>query len=268
MLSKLLKHEFRATGRILLPLYVLLALSTGLFCVTMRINQSYDFRALTAFRGLVAFVFGLTMVGAGVVTLALMVYRFYKNYMTDEGYLMFTLPVSASQLIWSKLIVALVWSAVTALAVLAAGALAVVTQPSWAEDILPGLRMMWGQLFSQITGGQLVSFLVEFLLLALFSALGSYLMFYAAIALGHSFPNHKAFLSVIFYLAFTIGLQTVASFGGVYGISAAAEHGLFSGDPAVWVHSLSLSGVAVALLTAVVFYVVTCFTLKKRLNLQ
>lgn len=268
MLSRLIKHEFRATGRILLPLYALLAVSTALFCVTMRLNSSYDIRALAVFRGLVAFVFGLTIVGAGIVTLALMVYRFYKNYMTDEGYLMFTLPVSTSQMIWSKLIVAMVWSAATALAVLAAGALAVVSQPFWAQELLPDLRLMWDYLFSQITGAQLALYIAELVLLTVFSALSSYLMFYAAIALGHSFANHKVFLSVVFYIAFTMGLQTVASFGGVYGISAAAKNGFFSADPRVWIHSLSLGGVAVAALTAVVFYVVTYFTLKKRLNLQ
>ena len=37
MLSKLLKHEFRATARVMLPVYVLLAVSTGLFCLSMRI---------------------------------------------------------------------------------------------------------------------------------------------------------------------------------------------------------------------------------------
>ena len=49
-----------------------------------------------------------------LLTLVLMVYRFYKNLMTDEGYLMFTLPVSRSQLIWSKLMVALAWGVLSA----------------------------------------------------------------------------------------------------------------------------------------------------------
>ena len=37
MLSKLLRHEFRATGRILLPLYLLLFVTAGLFHVSMRL---------------------------------------------------------------------------------------------------------------------------------------------------------------------------------------------------------------------------------------
>ena len=37
------------------------------------------------------------------------VIRFYKNFFTDEGYLMFTLPVKTSDLILSKTLVAVIW---------------------------------------------------------------------------------------------------------------------------------------------------------------
>ena len=267
MLSKLLKHEFRATGRILLPIYLLLAVSTGLFCLTMNIDQTANYRALSIFRGLVVFAFFVTIFGAGIVTLALMVYRFYKNYMTEEGYLMFTLPVTTGQLIWSKVIVALVWTLVTSLATMAALTLAVVASPGWTF-YFPDFRELWQQLLSQVSGGQVAAFILEFVAIVLFAILGSYLMFYAAIALGHSFANHKIFLSVVFYLAFSIAMQTVFSFGGIYGLIAAGENGYFSGDPLVWIHQLSLVAVGSTLLIAAVFYVVTHLMLKMRLNLQ
>ena len=267
MLSKLLKHEFRATARVMLPVYVLLAVSTGLFCLSMRIDPTYELRALTVFRSLMGFIFGVTIIGTGIVTLALMVYRFYKNYMTDEGYLMFTLPVSTTQLLWSKLIVALVWSIVTALAVMAAALLTMVSE-GILGGLLPDLRTIWSYLLSQLTTGQLVSFGVEFMVLIIISSLGSYLMFYAAISLGHSFANHKLLLSVVFYLAFSVGMQTIASFGGVFGIIAISEDGFFLDDPAIWVQRLALGGIGVALVIAVVFYVVTHLMLKKRRNLQ
>ena len=38
MLSKLLRHEFRATGRIMLPVYALLLVS----CVASMINATYS----------------------------------------------------------------------------------------------------------------------------------------------------------------------------------------------------------------------------------
>mgnify|MGYP006988889638 CR=1 FL=1 len=55
------------------------------------------------------------IVAAVVMTVVLMVSRFYRNLLRNEGYLMFTLPVSAHALVWSKLIVSLVWFLLTAL---------------------------------------------------------------------------------------------------------------------------------------------------------
>lgn len=266
MLSKLLKHEFRATARILLPVYLLLAASTGLFCLTMLLSdKGPDLWALSVFRGLVIAAFVITIIGAGLVTLALMVYRFYKNYMTDEGYLMFTLPATTGELIWSKLIVAMVWSVITFLAVAAALALAVTVIPF--VD-LSGLRETLDYLLSQLSGGQIAAYIAEGAATALFSTLRSFLMFYAAIALGHSFANHKILLSVVFYIGFSIALQTATSFGGVFGIISAAESDFFSGDPLIWTHTLSVLSIAAALVLTAVFYLVTHFCLKKRLNLQ
>ena len=266
MLSKLLKHEFRATGRILLPVYLLLAASTGLFCLTMLLSEKGpDSVAMNIFRVLVIFVFVVTIIGASLITVALMVYRFYKNYMTDEGYLMFTLPATTDQLIWSKLLVAMVWTVVTFLVIAAALALAATTLPFLD---LSGLRELLDELSPYLSTGQIVLHVAEGVVSALLSSLRTFLMFYAAIALGHSFANHKILLSVVFYIGFSIALQTVSSFGGVYGLIAASESDIFSGDPEGWTHTLSAGSIVISLLLAVGFYLLTRFCLKKRLNLQ
>ena len=44
----------------------------------------------------------------------LIVVRYYKNFFTDEGYLTFTLPVSRTSLLNSKILMALIWLAATA----------------------------------------------------------------------------------------------------------------------------------------------------------
>ncbi len=69
-----------------------------------------------------SFVFSLALIAAVVTTIVLMILRFYRNLMTDEGYLMFTLPVSTTELICSQLIVRS-WSFSGALAVDALGLL-------------------------------------------------------------------------------------------------------------------------------------------------
>ena len=97
MLSKLLKYEFRATGRIMLPVYALLLVSCGGCTLFGSLLGRYpESTVLSVVQTVFATLFGVTTFGMLLLTLVLMVYRFYKNLMTDEGYLMFTLPVSRS----------------------------------------------------------------------------------------------------------------------------------------------------------------------------
>jgi len=269
MLSKLLKHEFRATGRIMLPLYLLMALTAILFNLFMHLADRYDVLALQIFRGLSSFTFIVTLFGSGIVTLCLMVYRFYKNYMTDEGYLMFTLPVTTAQLIWSKLIVALVWGAVTILAMAASVFLGTVGQSFWHE-LLPELDKMMKEVGTVISTGNLIAFVVEIVVTAILGALSSYLMFYAAIALGHSVPNHKILCSVGFYITFYIALQTVTSFISIFGIVGLSKTDVFNTPPDIpaLIHQFSAVNFLYSLLIGTAFYLLTHFTLKKHLNLQ
>lgn len=127
MLGKLLKQDFRATARIILPVYAavpVLGLFTGLI---VRLCESQSNIWISILGSLVSFVFSLALIAAVVTTVVLMILRFYRNLMTDEGYLMFTLPVSTTELICSKLIVSVVWFlgalAVDALGLLLSGML-------------------------------------------------------------------------------------------------------------------------------------------------
>lgn len=196
MLSKLLRHEFRATGRIMLPVYALLLVSCGGCTLFGRLLGRYpESTVLSVVQTVFATLFGVTTFGMLLLTLVLMVYRFYKNLMTDEGYLMFTLPVSRSQLIWSKLLVALVWSVLsTVLAALAWMAeISVVGRENVFSLIAQGLRSLRQHLSGNLTGCA-----AALVVLCLVSCLVSFLKFYAAISLGHSFSNHKVLLSVVF----------------------------------------------------------------------
>ncbi|MFQ9052505.1 MAG: ABC transporter permease [Oscillospiraceae bacterium] len=181
-----------------------------------------------------ATLFGVTTFGMLLLTLVLMVYRFYKNLMTDEGYLMFTLPVSRSQLIWSKLLVALVWSVLsTVLAALAWMAeISVVGRENVFSLIAQGLRSLRQHLSGNLTGCA-----AALVVLCLVSCLVSFLKFYAAISLGHSFSNHKVLLSVVFYIGFGIVTQTIGSIFASVGIQIDISPDFWSSLPVTQVFS-------------------------------
>ena len=122
MLTKLLKHEFRATARIMGPLYlVLLAVALG-FNFSARLMDSGNF-VLNMLAALVVMAYVVAITAVFIVAFILMLQRFYKNLLGDEGYIMFTLPASVHQHVWSKLIVSAVWFIATGVPVCFCGGL-------------------------------------------------------------------------------------------------------------------------------------------------
>ena len=98
MLGKLIKYEFKATGRILLPLYgallVFALINRLLFRSSLDETINNTFGTIGGIANILSvFAYGCTMAAVFVVTFFVIVQRFYKNILGDEGYLMNTLPV-------------------------------------------------------------------------------------------------------------------------------------------------------------------------------
>lgn len=110
MLRKLIKYEFKATGRIFFPLYLALIIIAFIQRLFFQFNiENMGSIVINILSLIVPSLFGAIVMAICVVTFVMTIQRFYKNMLGREGYLMFTLPVSVSKLIWSKLIVVMVW---------------------------------------------------------------------------------------------------------------------------------------------------------------
>ena len=79
MLRKLLKHEFRATGRIMLPLFgILLLVSVGAnFSSRGMLNSDSSLLRTLGTIFIMLFIVGIFAVG--IISFVLMINRFYKN---------------------------------------------------------------------------------------------------------------------------------------------------------------------------------------------
>ena len=106
MLKKLLKYEFKATGRVYGGLYL------AILAVAVLMGVSFQIPALLVHTAPIA-VLMLVYMGLGVaiavMTVLSIIQRFTRNLLGREGYLMHTLPVSNAQLILAKLIPSIVW---------------------------------------------------------------------------------------------------------------------------------------------------------------
>ena len=118
MFAKLLKYERKATAP-LLGLLSLICIITATLCgVSMVLSKiSWESPVMAALvrvaLGLAYAIFFISIIAYGLGATLLVLYRFYKNKFTDEGYLTFTLPVKSSQLFLSSLLNLMFWQIVS-----------------------------------------------------------------------------------------------------------------------------------------------------------
>lgn len=265
MLRKLMKHEFRATGRVMGPLFglLLIAAIAARFSVGVLLESSARF--LNLLGGLFTTAFVIAIVGVCVMSLVLMINRFRTNLLGDEGYIMFTLPASVHQQIWSKLIVSAVWFIATGLAVVAAGFILVAQQGFWLE-----IRRGFAEIFRHLTAYYAfngTAFLFELLALIFVGCCVLCLEFYAAMAIGHSFAAHKVLYSVLSFLGLQFVMQLLSG-GILVGTNYDFLVVALPSDGVLAMHSVMLTMIVSTAVFGAVYYVITTMFLKKRLNLE
>lgn len=261
MLGKLLKHEFRATARFMWVIYAaMLALSLGSHFAMRYMNGAQSAPILWILATLVTVLWVLALIFGAVMTLVLMVQRFYKNFLTDEGYLMFTLPTGVPSMIFSKLIVSIVWAILTILVMILGISLAV------ADSSALKLVVQFAREAVQITTAQqklyAVTLMVELGVVIVIGMACSMLQFYAAMSLGYGFTGHKALWSVVSYFVICVVFQLIGSI-----LIVTMPSGMIR-----WLNGTESTHIfqammLVELLAGAALYVVTWLSLKKRLNL-
>ena len=111
-----------------------------------------------------------------VITIVLTIQRFKKNLLDDEGYLMFTLPVKSSNLILSKLLVALIYVIISA----------IVASLSFFIIGIIGEDINIVESFKILTQSGILSESAEFIVYMLFALLINYIIFVLSIYLSLS----------------------------------------------------------------------------------
>ena len=275
MLGKLLKHEFKATARTMLPMFGVVVLLSVLANLGFAQIADAENGALDILFGLFIFAFFLGLFTMGVMAMVVMIQRFYKNVLGDEGYLTLTLPVNVHEIVWSKLIVSFVWFLATGLIAMAAVFIAVFTltytelgemfqnMPSFGEM----LRLFFEK--TSITPLQLTGAIAQFAAMIILSSLTTCLHFYAAMALGHSFSNNKVLLSVVFFIAISFVFSFVSSLLVIFVEGLAMTVTVEAGSSVMTtLQELSLGSMIYTLIEGVILYLLTTYCLKHRLNLS
>ena len=96
-------QHYLQSPRVFIPLYI------AILVVSIVNGLSLNLEILNI-QGLATIVLMCLFISLFVITIVVTIQRFNKNLLKDEGYLMFTLPVSSKHLILSKYLTSLIWT--------------------------------------------------------------------------------------------------------------------------------------------------------------
>ncbi len=206
MLGKLMKYEIKSCGRIFFPLYIIVLLFSILSGLFINFDDGmHNFEIIYVIGVLVAFGLFVAMV---VLTIVFIVQRFNKSFLGDEGYLMFTLPVSQKKLVLSKFFTSLIFIIMTSIVVLASIFIIAITASYKLNDVIDIAAILG------TTGTIIVDNLLN-IIFYIFNILVDYSVFiltiYLAITIAHlpTFSKHKI-ISVLGALIILSIIQTLA----------------------------------------------------------
>ena len=293
MLGKLLKYELKSTARLFLLMYAALLVVTIINMFIQPWGNGIDYSITTSSVSAVSvhttgastirdflssigiFLYMILVIAVFVMTIVIVVIRFYRM-LGDEGYLWFTLPVTANQHVLGKLIVSLLWFVASCLVVCLSVVLLFLPSGS-----LEACSYGWSLMVTY--GYDPGNWLLCSIVVSLISWLATVLTFYAAIAIGPNIIKSRLGGSVVVYIAIYFVLQIVSTLG-VFLIIALLQgqiEMLMPGDnplammvmpttvaavnQIVLVSSLTLCVGEVVL--AVILYVLTRYFLTRKLNL-
>jgi hypothetical protein len=261
MLARLMKHELKATARLLVPLYIVLLCVSVINRFTLQSGMGEGIALF--FRGLLIATQIISIIAILMVTLILMILRFYRNLLKDEGYLMFTLPVRVHHLITSKLVITVFWIIISLTMIL--GSLGIVSaNPGMLDAIWRGFKEMSAELSAQF-GGNGSLLLVEFTTLVFLGVILNILLIYVSIAVGQLFNKNRVVASFVSYIVIYTGLQFLITLvGGIFIHFNIGNIDLVYLSPQI----IFPVGILFALAGCTIFYAVTNHILTKKLNLE
>ena len=204
MLGKMIKHEFKATGRLYLPLYALVLVLTPLLALLFKAASSIGDNSMVGglLAGISMFGYVILMIALCIGTFLFLVMRFYRTVATSEAYLTFCLPVSRNHILGSKVLVGVIWQVISyVVAILSVYGMLIIQGAIRPGDILDKIRK-YMPLISQKIGVDSVFVLLLYIgLIVLITTISGLLSFYLAICLGQLFNEHRVIASIGMYVA-------------------------------------------------------------------
>ena len=297
MLKNLIKHEMRATGKAFMWLYIAFAVIVVVNVLFVHLDPTNTESVIisasnanlpshtvemsnavpNAFQTTLAVLYFLSIIAMAVGTLVVVVLRFYRNLLGDEGYLMMTLPVSREQLVLSKLIVATIWSICSGVLIFLSIMLLIAGSGSFTE-LVEGIKM------TTALGFPLGQWITVIVITMVVSIIAGILMLYASMAIGPNLLKNRLGGSILAFIIIAVISQIATvttmlapsnSSGGHMLMNEVKDTMPAGGEEAIAVPILneavslaSMSAIISAAVIGIVCWFLTRYMLKRKLNLS
>lgn len=271
-MRNLLKYDFKYIWRIWWIAALVSVASTVLGCFSIKRSicppDIFDTSFTKSVQGVIdglsisgIIVYVITLVLFVLLIELLIMYRYYKNLFTDEGYLTFTLPVKENTILASKTISGVIWYLVTCVAIIILGGFGLLfSTRCYAND--------WGEVFMSLgealhsfnmeTEGFAPLYLFEIVLAIIFSTTFNIMLGYISITIGSIIAKkNKLLAGVGVYFAICIVLSLFSNIVGMVG--------LFNMD---YVTNLEASKIIALILLAVIVFLAAVSAIAYFLNLK
>lgn len=284
MLGKLMKYDLRSGIRTFSLIWIGLALLGAINGLTIRFVLDGNVQS-----ELVSFIFGVLpmillvalYVAMGIFVLVFIIDRFYKGLLGNEGYLMFTLPVTSAAHIASKALTGMIFTLASAIvALLSGGLLMTVLAPANFGDIAQAFQEAGHYLRVNPLPAGTGWVIAEFVVYSLIGMATAILQIYTAISVGHLAKKNRGWFALLAYVGISIAVSILTRAC----MSVFFQSGSFSEmllgwqvtvDSAGWrtqgvgmtASTLGI-GIGLELLKGTGFFFATRAILDKRLNLE
>ena len=258
MLGKLLKYELKSTARTFIPLYIAILL--------VSIVQGFSLNAeMFKIQGITTMLLGALFIALLVINIVVIVQRFKKNLLEDEGYLMFTLPVSPKMLVLSKYIVSVIWTVLSGLvAILVFMLVAFISSKGHIKIV---------EVFNALsqTMREISDWTVILSILTLILCQYSIFIFtiYTSLSLGQLsiFNKHRMAASLVSFFVINAIISTIQTNLNLY-INSGVEIGNIGGVLQTNSNNGLFANIAISLVIVVGLFTVISYILKNKLNLE
>lgn len=262
MLGKLIKYEFKSTMRSFLAIYASLILTGLLIGIFMFANVEMGIALST-------FIMVALVITLGVLTITVIIKRFSKNLLGDEGYLMMTLPVSAKKIVASKIIASVVYLILSTIVVFLV--FVVIMLPSGVNtmaDFIQSMGNVWNYMVMNLLSARdiILNIIITFVI-GIVDYVSFILVIYTSLSIGQlkTFNKHRTPVAIISFFVINMIISVVSD-----GLSNLLESmNILTAPQSLSMFSaVSMYTLVFYAIVSVILFMITSYILEKKLNLE